>query len=95
MENFKFGKMNETERFKNSGDRVSLDTLSQISRDTNHPGPQSYDAPLRDTKENFNRNPPPFNINNGKRHGFEQQPKVSYFEVLSFISGILNSDCRN
>ena len=84
MENLKYGKMNETERFRNNGDRVALDTLSQISRGANHPGPQSYDVPLRDTKENFNRNPPPFNINNRQRHGFEQQPKVCHIEVFKF-----------
>ena len=82
MENLKYGKMNETERFKNNGDRVALDTLSQISRGADHPGPQSYDVPLRDTKESFNRNPPPFNINNRQRHGFEQQPKVCNCEVF-------------
>ena len=87
MENLKYGKMNETERFKNNGDRVALDTLSQISRGADHPGPQSYDVPLRDTKESFNRNPPPFNINNRQRHGFEQQPKVCNFEVFLFQFG--------
>lgn len=66
----KSGVISETDRFKNSGDRISQNTLSQISRDANHPGPQSYDVPLRHTRQNFNHKPPPFNINNRKRQAF-------------------------